>query len=112
MDDWYNSVWPGVVEGFYQFVTMGPLPSDDIFPFLACDNKLFVTNHADDYELYYNSLLNDPNLRRLLTPYAHEKERGKLLYEMNGVKYLKCHSGVLNSTTEEFIHQVWANSVY
>lgn len=108
LDDWFHSTWPGVVEGYYRFVDQGPV--DEVFPFLICESKLFVTNSQAAHERYYHALLEDPDLSPLLSPYAHEKERGKLLYEMNGVHYLKCQPR--QEMTIADIQRVWVQRVY
>jgi hypothetical protein len=108
LDDWFHSMWPGVVEGYYQFVDHGP--TQDVYPFLICESKLFVTNDKDFHKRYYDSLKNDKDLANVLSPYAHEKERGKLLYEMNGVNYLKCQSR--QNMTVARLQELWAEKVY
>jgi len=111
LDDWFHSIWPGVVEGFYQFLAFGP--TADVYPFLVCESKLYVTNSLEYHAMYYNSLLDDPDLGPLVTKYAHEKERGKLLYEMNGVNYLKCQSRLATNTTQiDTIQRIWFDRVY
>jgi len=118
LDDWFHSIWPGVVEGYYQFVydEMSGIGNDEVYPFLVCESKLYLTNDKGYHQLYYDTLLNHPQLSpKYLTRYAHEKERGKLLYEMNGVNYLKCKSraSTMNDVgvTEE-IQNLWSQRVY
>ena len=109
LDDWFHSTWPGVVEGFYQFVEHGPTP--DIYPFLICESKLFLTNDKKLHELYYQTLRNSSDFASFVSPYAHEKERGKLEYEMMGTKYLKCSSRADMKAVAD-IQTLWSTLVY
>lgn len=108
------------MEGFFQFVhhqrllaadatTGEPVPH--VYPFLVCESKLFLTNDWHMYQRYYDALRNATTLENILTPYAHEKERGKLEYEMLGTKYLKCSSRNGMMPVEE-IQKIWATLVY
>ncbi|KAL3924629.1 MAG: hypothetical protein SGILL_000930 [Bacillariaceae sp.] len=114
LDDWFHPMWPGVVEGYHQFVAMGPnVPelTGQVYPFLLCECKLYVTNDKDFHAKYYGALLHDRDFEQWVTPYAHEKERGKMLYEMNGVNYLRCRSSA-NKIPVEDIRSVWTSRVY
>ena len=109
LDDWFHSSWPGVVDGFYQFIEHGLTPY--VYPFLICESKLFLTNDRELYELYYYALRNSSNFSTFVSPYAHQKERGKLEYEMMGAKYLKCSSrGGVNAVAG--IQTLWSTLVY
>lgn len=124
LDDWFHSTWPGVVEGYYQFVHSlqqqqqlptpesepSTSPPPDIYPFLICESKLYLTNDKYYHQLYYDTLLQDTQLNQWISPYAHEKTRGKLKYKMNGMHYLKCNSR--QELDAEQIQQVWSQRVY
>jgi hypothetical protein len=109
LDDWFHGAWPGVVEGFYQFVEHSQL-SEHVYPFLVCESKLFLTNDKKLHQLYYDTLRNSSDFESFVSPYAHEKDRGKLEYEMLGTKYLKCVSRTDMVVPD--IQQLWANLVY
>jgi hypothetical protein len=105
LDDFFHSVWPGVTEGVFQFMSMGPEP--EVYPFLSCENKLFLTNDKASHDLYYNRLLETAG--PLVSMYAHEKLRGKLKFEMNGVNYLRCTRG---NSTDHDIRSLWKDLSY
>lgn len=105
LDDFFHSAWAGVTEGLFQFMAMGPEPQ--VYPFLSCENKLFLTNDKAAHDVYYHRLLNTAG--PFVSMYAHEKLRGKLKYEMNGVNYLKCKRGNL---TDDDIHSLWKDMAY
>lgn len=108
LDDWFHSSWPGVVEGFFQFIEHGGI--DDVYPFLVCESKLFLTNDKAMYEFYYNSLRDHVGLQTFVKQYAVEKERGNVEYEMMGMKYLKCSSR--SELMVDKIQELWASEVY
>jgi hypothetical protein len=105
VDDFFHSVWPGVTEGLFQFFSLGPEP--EVYPFLSCENKLFLTNDKASHAIYYNRLLE--TVGPYVSMYAHEKLRGKLKFEMNGVNYLRCKRG---NFTDDDIHTVWKDLSY
>jgi hypothetical protein len=105
LDDFFHSTWPGVTEGLFQFMAIGPEPQ--VYPFLSCENKLFLTNDKASHNVYYRHLLE--TVGPLVSMYAHEKERGKLKYEMNGVNYLRCKRG---NMTDDAIHSLWKDLSY
>jgi hypothetical protein len=114
LDDWFHPMWPGVVEGYHQFVALGPnVPQliGQVYPFLLCESKLYVTNDRNSHARYYDRILNDEELSQWVTPFAHEKERGSLLYEMNEVNYLRCRSSAA-SIDVEHIRAVWRSRLY
>jgi len=104
VDDLFHSTWPGVTEALFQFMAMGPEP--EVYPLLSCENKLFLTNDKAAHEMYYQRLL---SMGPVVSMYAHEKQRGKLKYEMNGVNYLKCKRG---NMTDHDIQSLWKDMVY
>jgi hypothetical protein len=105
LDDFFHSTWPGVTEGLFQFMAMGPEPQ--VYPFLSCENKLFLTNDKASHDVYYRHLLDTAG--SFVTMFAHEKERGKLKFEMNGVNYLRCKRG---NMTDDDIHTLWKDLSY
>jgi hypothetical protein len=105
LDDFFHSVWPGVTEGLFQFMAMGPEPQ--VYPFLSCENKLFLTNDKASHDVYYRRLLETAG--PYVSMYAHEKLRGKLKFEMNGVNYLRCKRG---NSTDDDIHSLWKDLSY
>jgi hypothetical protein len=107
LDDWFHSGWPGVVEGYYRLVHQLRL---DAYPFLSCEGKLYLTNTLEHHWQYYKALRNDPDLGAILSPYSSEKERGKVLYEMSGVNYLRCLNR--RDATESDLQQMWSKRVY
>ncbi|GKY98740.1 hypothetical protein MPSEU_000830300 [Mayamaea pseudoterrestris] len=112
LDDWFHSTWPGVVEGFYQFVDHAGVAAKDVYPFLICESKLFLTNDKEMHQLYYDTLKSMPEFQSFVSPYAHEKDRGKLEYEMLGHKYLKCVSRSGGNMQVKDLQQLWAGLVY
>jgi Methyltransferase domain len=129
LDDWYHSSWPGVVEGYFQFAHGGlawtdptndpqrtpataslPLGALDVFPFLICESKLYLTNSREFHEQYYKHLEKNPSFQAMMSPYSIEKERGKVKYEMNGVAYLRCPSR--KEMSESSLQELWASAVY
>lgn len=108
LDDFFHGAWPGVTEAFFRFIHQKPRPLAhiEVFPFLACKSKLFVTNNRQAYDLYYNGLLDAaPDLVR---PFAHEKARGSVKYEMSGFPYLMCRSQI----GVEQVHELWASLAF
>lgn len=105
LDDFFHSVWPGVTEGLFQFIGAGPEP--EVYPFLSCENKLFLTNDKAAHDIYYRRLLETAG--PFVSMYAHEKERGKLKFEMNGVNYLRCKRG---NFTDDDVRSLWKDLSY
>jgi Methyltransferase domain len=128
LDDWYHPSWPGVVEGYFQFAHEGfaladrtshpqsapatvlPLGALDVFPFLICESKLYLTNSREFHEKYYKHLEKNPAFQAMISPYSIEKKRGKVKYEMNGVAYLRCPSR--KEMSESNLQELWASFVY
>ena len=108
LDDWFHGSWPGVVEGYYQFVNAGPV--EHVYPFLLCESKLYLTNDKDFHQQFYQALWQDPDLQGLLRPYAIETHRGQVKFEMNGVNYLKCVSRM--DMTVSQLQDIWVKRVY
>jgi hypothetical protein len=104
----YNQNWPGVVEGMQQFVAFGPVK--EVYPFLVCESKLFLTNDKDAHELYYNALLGDAEISKFASPFSFNTKRGTTLYELNGMNYLKCASQ--SNVTTDRLREIWSSRVY
>eukprot|EP00978_Attheya_sp_CCMP212_P011538 scaffold28492_cov50-Attheya_sp.AAC.2 len=103
LDDLFHFHWPGVTEGMFQFFnTMDD--QHQLYPFLLCDEKLFMTNDRDFHGKYYNVLKHDPLFSPLLVESA-AKVGGSNEFEFNGVPYLKCIH--VND-----IDEIWASTVY
>lgn len=103
MDDWFHQHWPGVTEGVHQFASLGPL--EHVYPFLLCEDKVFATNDIDAYNHYYRSILNDPELKKLVSPWAM-----RVHYRMMGKDYLRCHAW--NPEETERIRELWTKRLY
>jgi hypothetical protein len=132
LDDWFHPSWPGVVEGYYRFALQAtgsaasppsasqPAPPPrssavrpvhlDAYPFLICESKLYLTNSREHHMRYYDLLLSDPDLGPLVNPYSFQHKRGNVLYEMDGVNYLRCPSR--QDMAESDLQQVWSRRVY
>ena len=127
LDDWFHPHWPGVVEGFYQFVTLdsprigtttttgrqnkqdrtkkdrrdGDIAVGDdigIYPFLLCEGKLYVTNDRQAYNVYIQTLMDDPILNQWVTLYAqvgHQRQRTWNYQMVNGTQYVRCDKSKL-----------------
>lgn len=104
LDDFFHSTWPGVTEALFHFFSMGPEP--EVYPLLSCENKLFLTNDKASHQHYYDTLLASGSF---VSMYAHEKTRGRLKYEMNGVNYLRCKRG---NMTDHAIQGMWKDLAY
>lgn len=108
IDDFFHGAWPGVTEAFFHFLSNKPEPlaRATVFPFLACKSKLFVTNNRRAYQLYYDGLMENAN--DLVRPFAHEKSRGSVKYELSGIPYLMCK----NQIDLTHIHELWASLAF
>jgi hypothetical protein len=99
----------------------------DVYPFLLCESKLYVTNDKDAHHLYMERIVNDPSsLSEWASPFAHEassshveKNNTKTValmvwYEMNGgIPYLRCDSSRLpSSSSRNVTQQIWLDRLY
>lgn len=116
----FHPRWPGVVEGFYEFTHHYRQNNNNIkievYPFLLCESKLYVTNDEDFHKLYMQRILQDPSsLHEWASPFSHESshiENKKWLYEMNGgIPYLRCDSSRLPSDPN-VTQQIWLDRLY
>lgn len=107
LDDFFHNLWPGVTEGFFQFSGMGPVA--EVYPFLRCEGKNFVTNDKAMHQHYYKILQSEPKFKLFLKAFAHQVRGLKVKYMMNGVEYLKCDSTKL---TRDTMHLLWNALVY
>ncbi|KAL7544392.1 hypothetical protein ACHAWF_007779 [Thalassiosira exigua] len=107
LDDFFHNLWPGVTEGFHQFASMGPVA--EVYPFLRCEGKNFITNDKSMHQHYYKILISEPKFKPFLRAYAHQTRGTSVKYQMNGVEYLYCDSRKLE---REKMHLMWKSLVY
>lgn len=104
LDDLFHPGWVGVTEGLFNFfdTMLEPL---QLYPFLACENKLFMTNSLDYHGKYYEMLLSDEHLKsNLWKNGTHIGASNEFI--LHGVQFLQCDRGALD------IAEIWASSVY
>lgn len=88
IDDLYHPHWHGVTEGMHQFFSSMTEPYD-LYPFLHCEQKLFMTNDREKHGKYYEALAKDARFTSFLIPHAR-KYGGSTEFLMNGVPFLQC----------------------
>ena len=101
------------MEGFYQFVEhehhqIEPVGTE-IYPFLICESKLYLTNSQEAHEKYLSNILTHPVMKDWVSLYVKTKKRtgeeAKWPYLMvNGTKYARCNK---EKPEEEEVHAVW-----
>ncbi|KAL7558360.1 hypothetical protein ACA910_004025 [Epithemia clementina (nom. ined.)] len=109
LDDWFNPPWPGVVEGFFQFANLdnhiglndhaasaaAAAEPQVVYPFLLCENKLYLTNDREAHDLFLQTILNDPFLGQWVSMYAkvgHIRARSWPYFMVNGTRYVRCRT--------------------
>ncbi|EEC44291.1 predicted protein [Phaeodactylum tricornutum CCAP 1055/1] len=107
LDDVLHPHWLGVTEGIFNyFHEMKGNSRQQLYPFLLCNGKLFLTNDLASHGKYYNSLKNNPVVNMFLATDA-TMWGGSSMFLMNEAEFLFCHS------PESFnAHDVWASLVY
>ena len=118
LDDWFNPPWPGVVEGFFEFVhhdrgigrhkSLEQKQQHDVYPFLLCENKMYLTNDRNAHALYLETILHDPVLRQWITMYAKtgvQRGRSFPFLMVDGTRYVRCNSSAFPSHDD--IRAVW-----
>ena len=89
IDDLFHNHWPGVTEGLFQFfASMGS--HKNVYPFLACENKLFMTNDHSFYLKYYNGLIGSNKTSGFLATNT-ARWGASTQFTLNGSPLLICH---------------------
>jgi len=104
LDDLFHPHWVGVTEGLFTFFNTMVEPLQ-LYPFLICENKIFMTNDLDYHKKYYDLLASDEHLASALFRDATHVG-GSNEFIMNGVPFLQCFRYDLD------VAEVWASSVY
>ena len=80
LDDWYNFEWPGVVEGFYDFIFSER--ARGIVPFFSGFNKIFLTttSYADLYQSALRDLFQEISTHVYIVPSERTFTKAGLSY--------------------------------
>jgi hypothetical protein len=105
LDDWFHGYWMGVTEGGIDFFSMG---GHDVFPFLHCEGKFFMTNTREHHDMYYNELIKDKRIKKFLRKDA-KKFGGSNENVLNDVPFLFCTRESLPKG--EKVEEIWASLV-
>lgn len=107
LDDFPHPHWMGVTEGLFDFFMIGA-EHGNVYPLLHCDGKLFMTNTREHHSMYYDRLMQDSRINKLLLVSTH-KFNGKQKFELNEVNYLYCDRGEVPDVGA--IREIWASLV-
>jgi len=109
VDDLFHDHWVGVTEGIMQYFMAGSEPN--VFPFLICDNKLFMTNDRSMHSTLYNALLTNPETSGIFLDNAHTDFGGSKEFLLNNEKWLLCTDMKLTNGVSDIL-RIWEESVY
>lgn len=105
LDDFPHNHWLGVTEGLFDFFMIGAARGN-IYPLLHCEGKLYMTNSQKHHSFYYDALINDAKINKLLLMSPIKYGANKNKFELNEVNYLLCDRG--DVTDVAVIQEIWA----
>jgi hypothetical protein len=96
---------PGVVDGFYEFAEHGPEPN--LYPFLSCEGKMYVTNDKANRDEYYELLWSNDFVKKFVSKSYDVSPR--LLI---GSSYLQCHPSLFDAIDGRERDRAWTDLLY